>query len=208
MTAPQPIVVVLTGGIGSGKSTVAKIFETKGAYVIDADQLSREVVRIGQPALSAIEQRFGPSILLANGELNRTKLAEIIFTNHDQRTWLEHLLHPLIHAAFHKHLSTIQSTIKDSPQALILYVAPLYFEALHPSKDFSAIIVISTSKENCVSRVMARDSISRTQATQRIESQMPLEQKCALADYVINNDTNIQDLEEQAELIFSKLIKL
>ena len=158
--------------------------------------------------MSMVISQFGHKILLDNGELNRQALAELIFSDRKNREWLEMTLHPLIHTAFIEKLDCIRKSTTGRQQKLVLYVAPLYFEALHPSTLFSAIIVVNAPRDLCISRIMQRDSLSLEQACLRYDTQMPLEEKCAMATWVINNDSDTRSLQKEVEKVFSAIMKV
>ena len=201
MKTTQSQAVALTGGIGTGKSFVARIFESMGARIIDADLLARQVVEPGTPALAEIEQLFGRQVLLADGSLKREALATIIFADRDKRRQLEDILHPRIRTAF----STVLNHQTTAP--LTLYVVPLYFESRRPFPEISSVIVVTAPEEICISRVMQRDKLTREQALQRVHSQLPLAEKEARANWVIHNDSTREALIPQVEKLYGELTK-
>jgi len=184
-------IIGITGGIGCGKTTVTNIFVELGIKVIDADVVARDVVAINSAGLSAITDRFGPSILLNNGELDRAKLRQIIFDDIEQKNWLENLLHPLI-----RQRITNQLLADRSDNAYTLLSSPLLLETdQHKMTDF--IIVIDLENERQIKRAMNRDANSRDQINKIIASQLSREQRSAKADIIINNDGSIKDLKQQ-----------
>jgi len=184
-------IIGITGGIGCGKTTVTNIFVELGIKVIDADVVARGVVAINSAGLSAITDRFGPSILLNNGELDRAKLRQIIFDDIEQKNWLENLLHPLI-----RQRITNQLLADRSDNAYTLLSSPLLLETdQHKMTDF--IIVIDLENERQIKRAMNRDANSRDQINKIIASQLSREQRSAKADIIINNDGSIKDLKQQ-----------
>ena len=186
-------VVGLTGGIGSGKSTVANQFAELGVNVIDADQLSREVVEPGSKALAAIAERFGSEILTKSGELNRSALREIVFADVSERQWLESQLHPLI-------AELIRERIANSDSDYCILESPLLLETTQ--KDLvNRVLVVDVSESTQLARTLARDGGSETTVKAIIESQMDRQQRCALADDLIDNEQSPDKLEQQvAEL--------
>ena len=172
--------VALTGGIGSGKSTVADAFSCLGINVIDADILARQVVEPGTPALAAITEHFGHHILTPEGALNRRELRERIFANPEEKAWLNALLHPLIQQETQRQLR--QAT---SPYAL--WVVPLLLEnKLYERAD--RVLVVDVSRETQLLRTMQRDNVSREHAENILAAQATREARLAVADDVINNN--------------------
>ncbi|MEN3753597.1 dephospho-CoA kinase [Mangrovibacter yixingensis] len=172
--------VALTGGIGSGKSTVATMFAAHGVSLVDADIIAREVVAPGQPALQKIAEHFGEQILTPEGLLNRTALREHIFTNPKEKQWLNALLHPLIH-------QRTQQAINQASSPYVLWVVPLLVEnQLQRLAD--RVLVVDVSPETQLHRTMARDNISRELAQHIIAAQVSREARLAVADDIINND--------------------
>ncbi len=179
-------IVALTGGIGSGKSTVANAFAKLGATIIDADLIARRVVEPGSAALKTIHDRFGDDIILPDGTLNRARLRQRIFANPPDKEWLNHLLHPLI----------AQETLREMPRAegdYILWVVPLLIEN-HLQDRADRVLVVDVSHETQVSRTLKRDGISRSQINNIIAAQVSREQRLACADDIINNNGNPEDI--------------
>lgn len=172
--------VALTGGIGSGKSTVAEKFAQSGITVVDADVIARQVVEPGEPALKAISEHFGQQILQPEGTLNRRVLREKIFSSPAEKQWLNNLLHPLIH-------QRTQFAINHALSPYVLWVVPLLVEnQLHREAD--RILVVDVSPEIQIARTMSRDNVSRQQAEQILAAQTTRDERLAVADDVINND--------------------
>ena len=182
------IVVGLTGGIGSGKSAVTKIFEGLGVKVVDADVASRQPVMKGEPALKKIAEKFGANILTSEGELDRRKLREIIFNDNSAKDWLENLLHPLIHQILIDDLTSASSSYA-------ILVSPLLFET--NQKDLcSKTIVVDTSEDRQIDRTSKRDNVEPSQVKLIIDSQIDRKSRNELADIIILNDGSLQELEE------------
>ncbi|MEI7374859.1 dephospho-CoA kinase [Dickeya chrysanthemi] len=175
-------IVALTGGIGSGKSTVAQGFATLGATIIDADVIARQVVAPGQPALAAIVEHFGREILQPDGALNRPALRECIFSSQEDKRWLNALLHPLIQQETQRQLAAVAP-----PYAL--WVVPLLVENQLQGKAHR-VLVVDVPLETQVQRTMDRDGVSRTQAEKILASQASREQRLACADDIIDNNNN------------------
>ena len=185
------IVVGLTGGIGSGKSAVTKIFEGLGVKVVDADVASRQPVMKGEPALKKIAEKFGANILTSEGELDRRKLREIIFNDNSAKDWLENLLHPLIHQILIDDLTSASSSYA-------ILVSPLLFET--NQKDLcSKTIVVDTSEERQIDRTSKRDNVEPSQVKLIIDSQIDRKSRNELADIIILNDGSLQELEEKVK---------
>ncbi|MBG2614864.1 dephospho-CoA kinase [Klebsiella oxytoca] len=171
--------VALTGGIGSGKSTVADAFAQLGVNVIDADIIARQVVEPGTPGLSAIAQRFGAQMLNEDGTLNRRALREHIFAHDEDKRWLNALLHPQIQQETRRQIQ-----LATSPY--ILWVVPLLVEnGLSAKAD--RVLVVDVSKETQIERTMLRDRVSRQHAEHILAAQATREQRLAVADDVIEN---------------------
>lgn len=172
-------IVALTGGIGSGKSTVADAFARLGVDVIDADVIARQVVEPGQPALVALRDKFGDRVLLADGRLNRAELRHIIFNSPADKLWVNNLLHPLIHAETQRQLALARSP-------WCLWVVPLLVEnRLHTLAN--RVLVVDVDTETQLARTMARDRIGREQAEKILAAQATREARLAVADDIIDN---------------------
>lgn len=192
-------VIGLTGGIASGKSTVARFFSERGIPVIDADQLARDVVLPGSPALSRIVALFGVQVLREDGTLNRTLVRELVFGDHDKRKQLEGILHPEI-----RRLA--EASIKgahDSGCSTVIYMAPLLIEAGAIDR-VDDVWLVSLQPEVQLQRLMARDHIPREAAERMIGSQMPLAEKEQFATWIINNNGTWQETSQQLELQWKK----
>ena len=171
--------VALTGGIGSGKSTVADAFSHLGVNVIDADIIARQVVEPGTPGLNAIAQRFGPQILNEDGTLNRRALREHIFAHAEDKSWLNALLHPQIQQETRRQMQLATSSY-------ILWVVPLLVENRLSAKA-DRVLVVDVPKETQIERTMLRDRVSRQHAEHILAAQATREQSLAVADDVIEN---------------------
>lgn len=185
----------LTGGIACGKSTVAAMLTELGAVLVDADRIAREVVEPGMPALGAIAERFGPSVLLENGALNRRRLGDLVFADPVERKALEAILHPPIRARM-KEL--MQDAEMREPHRLVVVDVPLLYES-NLAALFSAVMVVYIPAPLQIERLMARDKLSRDQAEARIRSQMPIEEKRRKADFVIDNSGSPEETKAQID---------
>ncbi|WP_010272016.1 dephospho-CoA kinase [Paenibacillus senegalensis] len=185
----------LTGGIASGKSTVSKLLADRGAIIVDADQIAREVVLPGTPLLSEVAQTFGEEILLADGSLNRKKLGSIVFSDEAKRKKLESMLHPAIRKLMRERMEDAEAA---QPDKLVVVDIPLLYES-DLAHLFEEVIVVYVPVEIQIERLMSRDGLSQEQALQRIETQMPIELKKQKADVVIDNSGSLEQTARQIE---------
>lgn len=180
----------LTGGIASGKSTVAAIFRREGVPVVDADQVAREVVEPGTPGLAAVVEAFGPEVLAPDGTLDRKRLGAIVFDDEGKRMRLNAIVHPLVAQTSAAKLAALS----NEGHALACYDAALLVER-GLADAFRPLVVVATSRELQKARLMARDGISEAEADARLDAQAPVERKIAEADVVIRNDADLATLE-------------
>jgi dephospho-CoA kinase len=193
-------IVGLTGGVGTGKSTVADYFWELGAYVVDFDQLAREVTRPGSKAWKGIVECFGKGILNDDLTINRQKLAQIVFSDKENVAKLNRMIHPQVF----KEDSRITNRIKKlDPAALIVKDIPLLFEIDRPV-HVDKVVVVSASRQTQLRRLEAK-GMSRKDAESRIKAQLPLKEKIKSADFVVNNDGLPEETREQVEEIYAKL---
>ncbi len=190
------LVVALTGGIGSGKSTVGQIFEDLGAVVTDSDQLARNVVERGTTGFDQIVAAFGDEVL-KNGDLDRAALAEVIFKDPVKRTQLEQITHPLIRRAF---AEIVESAQNDS---IVINQIPLLVESKHEYK-FDHVITVSATEEVRIQRLLMR-GMNLTQIKQRIGAQSTDAQREAISDTVISNDKDHSELLLEVEKVWELL---
>ena len=195
------VVAGLTGGIATGKSTVAAIFEEAGARLIDADRIAREAVRKGSPAHRDIVAHFGMDVLLGDGEIDRKRLAAIIFNNPAAQRALEHIVHPQVKQEVDRRVALIR---RQAPDALIILDIPLLFEA-GMQRGLDAVIVVYAPEHLQLARLMARDGLTEPEALARIRAQMPIESKRALATRVIDNAGSREQTRQQALEIYRQL---
>lgn len=192
--------VGLTGSIASGKSTVSQFFKNQGIEVISADEAARELTAINQPALAAIENYFGKSVISLSGELKRGVLREAIFNNPEKRLWLEGLLHPLIK-------QYIKNKIKEASGPYVLIEIPLlYNRADYPYLD--RILVVIATHEQQIERVMNRDQCSRKQAETILAVQHNEQNSQKIADDLIRNDGTLAKLAKKIENLHCKYLQL
>jgi dephospho-CoA kinase len=189
----------LTGGLGMGKTTAARFLRERGAQVVDTDELARQLVQPGQPALAEIQAEFGKCILTPDGQLRRDELAQIVFTDAAARKKLEAILHPRIRERW---LAQVE-TWRGENRALAVVVIPLLFETRAES-HFDKIICVACSPENQRQRLLAR-GWTPEQIEQRIAAQWPVEQKIARSDFVIWTDGALDNHAKQLERILTAL---
>ncbi len=190
----------LTGGIGSGKSTVARRFAARGLPVIDADLLAREVVEPGTPGLAQVVAAFGEAVLGPDGRLDRKALGARVFGDAEARARLNGILHPLIREGFARK----RVALEQAGEPLACYEAPLLVE-VGLADSLRPLVVVALSEELQVARVMQRDQASHDHARARVSAQLPLSEKVALADYVIDNHGSERDTVEQADRVLDAI---
>lgn len=195
------ILVGLTGGIASGKSTASKIFKKLGAYIIDADILAREVVEPLKPAWRDIVKNFGKDILIKDNSINRRKLAEIVFNNKKKRELLNTIVHPRVL----KRAKEIEKGIaKKDPDAVIIFDAALLIES-GAYKKMDKNIVVYADEDVQVKRLMKRDGLTKGEAIKRIKAQMPLREKVRFADYIIDGNKMLNMVKKQIKIALMRL---
>lgn len=193
-------IVALTGGIGSGKSTVANEFAKFGIPIIDADVIARRVVEPGTPALAAIRQRFGAAAVNEDGTLNRAALRQRIFSAAEEKDWLNALLHPLIHAETRRQWH-------DADGPYILWVVPLLVENGLQTQA-QRILVVDVSREQQIERILARDNVDRQQAENILAAQATREQRLACADDIIDNHGSTGELAAHVAALHQRYLAL
>lgn len=186
------MLIALTGGIGCGKSSAARFFEAHGFAVRDADRIVRETVLPARDVIAAAEERWGRSVVGANGELDRAKVAEIVFAAEGERRWLEQLVHPRVEAVW-------RAEVAGTPDRVWVIEVPLLFEA-GLEKGFDFVITVGASKGVQVARLIAR-GLSQAQVEQRIASQLPLDYKLKFAHAALWNDGTPAFLSAQVALL-------
>jgi dephospho-CoA kinase len=186
----------LTGGIASGKSTVAGWFASWGAYIVDADQVARDVVAPGGPAFDAVIERFGKAIVTAEGDIDRAELGRIVFDREPELKALEAILHPVIREESRRRFES-----HTGEAVLGVYEASLLVET-GVWKDFDCLIVVACAAETQMARLIDRDGLSEEDARKRLASQFPLEKKVELADHVIDTSGTLEESEARARLVW------
>jgi dephospho-CoA kinase len=195
------LLVGLTGGIATGKSTVSEMLRRRGCVIIDADVLAREVVAPGEPALAAIVEEFGRGVLAADGTLDRKKLGAIIFADAARRKRLEAITHPAIRERFARQLAEL---IARGFAGIVVFDAAVMIESGN-YKNMDRLVVVATDEATEVRRLMTRDRIDRDEAERKVRSQMPVAEKAKLADYVIDNGGDRPATEAEVERVYQAL---
>lgn len=195
------IIAGLTGGIASGKSTIARFLSEVGAQVVDADKIAREVVKPGTPGYNAILAFFGRTILLPDGDIDRKRLGEIIFNDPDKKASLDAIVHPLV---FERSAEMIAQIAAETPDAVVIMDVPLLMEA-NMGRDLKEVIVVYVPEALQLERLMNRDGIDEQAAMARIRSQMPIEEKRRRATVVIDNSGTIVESRRRALAVFNRL---
>lgn len=180
----------LTGGIGSGKTTVAGLFALQGAGLVDADEISHRLTTPGQPAVAEVARKFGPQFVAADGSLDRVRMRNLVFADPTARKDLETILHPLI-----RQESTRQ--IRESKAPYVIVVVPLLLETGAYRSEMGRILVVDCDPEIQIRRVMARSGLSRDEVLSIIASQVSRRERLRKADDVIHNDNGLEALEAQ-----------
>jgi dephospho-CoA kinase len=185
----------LTGGIATGKSTVARLVEERGAILIDLDRIAREVVEPGQPSLALIAERFGQAILQVDGSLDRKKLGAIVFADPAERRALEAITHPAIRKVMKERMAYYES---NAPDKLVVVDVPLLFESGLESY-FEQIMVVYVPQEEQLNRLRERDKLTDEEARRRLSAQGDIEEKKRRADILIDNSGSLAHTERQIE---------
>lgn len=198
------LIVGLTGGVASGKTLVSKVFREEGAWIIDLDQVAREMVQPHRPAYHDLIKAFGKEILYEDGCIDRKKLASKVFTNPKQRERLNQILHPRIKEEMDRRIKAIG---QRDPKALVVIDAPLLIER-GEQHEVDQLIVVTSPKRQQIQRLMKRDGASEKEALMRISSQIPLQDKVKWADFVIRNNGSIKETRKRAKEIFKELKRM
>ncbi|MBN8559051.1 dephospho-CoA kinase [Leptolyngbya boryana CZ1] len=190
-------VIGITGGIAMGKTTVSNYLATTYHFpIVDADLVAREAVAVGSPILSQIVDRYGSKLIRLDGTLDRSRLGEIIFADPSERAWLEQQIHPYVRKVF--------ETERDHATVPTVFVIPLLFEA-QMTDLVTEIWVITCSEQQQIQRLMQREKLSLEQAKARIQSQMPIQEKCDRATVVLENSTSLEALLKQVDQAVDRL---
>ena len=194
------VVIGLTGGIGSGKTAASDYLASKGIQVVDADQVARQVVEPGQPALAAIRDHFGDQVILPDGQLDRRALREIVFSDPQARRQLEAITHPAIGAEILRQLQAA-----DSPYVLL--VSPLLLETTQHQMA-SRILLIDVPEALQLARTSARDEVPESQVRNIIAAQMSRQDKRSRADDIVVNDDSLEQLHEKLDALHQQYLAL
>ena len=197
------LLVGLTGGIATGKSTVSTMFAHLGAKIVDADLLAREVVMPGQAALAEIVREFGREVLAPDGSLDRKRVGAIVFGDAQKRKRLEEITHPAIRIRQQRILSVYE---EEAFEGIVIWDAALLIES-SGAKGMDRVVVVITDPDTEFTRLMARDGFSEEDARRRISSQMPLAEKVKVADYVIDNSGPRSETERLVKDVYRALIR-
>lgn len=195
------MIIGLTGGIASGKSTVSKMLKDLGAHIIDADIIARKVVEKGQKAYNRIVQSFGVEILQENGELNRKKLGDIVFSDKTKLDLLNRITHPEIMSSIAEEIAIAKA---NEYKIIVLDAAILLELGLQDMVDSVWLVVVS--RETQIERLMERDKLSLDEAECRMNSQLKNEEKIKYADQIINNEKTIEEVKADVVKLFSNLV--
>jgi dephospho-CoA kinase len=187
----------LTGGIASGKSTVAKLLAERGADTIDADQVAREVVEFGSPGLAAVVATFGNDILTSEGQLDRERLGRIVFSDPAKRLTLESILHPLIKAR-------TMELISESSADVVVYAVPLLVEA-SVDYPFDFIVTVEAGEKNQLERLVRSRGLTHAEARERLASQASRQQRESKADFVIDSSGTLEQLANQVDALWGEI---
>jgi len=203
MSAPRRFLLVgLTGGIATGKSTVSEILRELGCEIIDADRLARDVVEPEQPAWKQIVAEFGGGVVTAEGALDRKKLGAIVFADPERRKRLEAITHPAIRARFQARLDELAA---QGFAGIVVFDAPVMIESGN-YKNMDRLVVVVTDDATQAARLQERDGTDEVEGRRKIASQMPLAEKAKLADYVIDNSGDREATAAEVRRVFAALM--
>ncbi len=189
--------------MASGKTAVSRVLREEGAYIIDADQIARELVQPRKPAWNEIIKAFGKEILQEDGSIQRKKLADKIFTDPEQRKVLNQILHPRIEKEIDRRAREIG---QKHPEAIVVIDAPLLVE-LGMQRKVDRVIVVTSTQIQQMERLKERDGRSPEEASRLLSSQIPIEEKVKLADFVVRNEGSLEEMKKEAKEIFKELKK-
>jgi dephospho-CoA kinase len=192
--------IALTGGPGSGKSTVARMFRELGAKVIDADEVAHGAVSPGQPAWEEVRREFGPDYFREDGSLDRAKMAELVFQDAGARQKLNAIVHPRVTGEIARRLADMAA----QGAHLVMVEVPLLFEA-GLEKNFDMVIVVDAGEKEQIDRIAARDGRPAREAAGIIQAQWPLDAKKARADFVVDNRGSLTDTRDQVKKLWQRL---
>jgi dephospho-CoA kinase len=198
------LIAGLTGGVASGKTAVSQVLKEEGAYIIDADQIARELVLPHKPAWSELIRAFGQEILQEDGSIQRKKMADKVFADPKQRKLLNQILHPRIKEEMDRRAKEIG---KKDPEAIVVIDAPLLIE-LGDHRELDKLIVVTSTQAQQIDRLKDRDGTNPEEALRIVSSQMPLKEKLKFADYVIRNEGSMEETKKRAREVYQELKKV
>jgi dephospho-CoA kinase len=198
------LIVGLTGGVASGKTVVSKILREEGAYLINADQIARDLVRPHTPTWHELRRVFGEEIVDEDGSIHRKKLAAKVFSDPEQRNLLNQILHARIKAEMDRQVKEIGE--KD-PEAIIVIDAALLVE-LGDYREMDELIVVASTERQQIERLASRNGVGKEEARKVIASQMALEEKLQVADFVIRNEGSLKETKRRAKEVFQELKRI
>jgi dephospho-CoA kinase len=198
------LIVGLTGGVASGKTAVSQVLKEEGAYIIDADQIARELVQPHQPAWKELIRAFGQEILQEDGSIHRKKLAAKVFADPEQRKLLNQILHPRIREEMGRRAKEIG---QQDPEAIVVIDGPLLVE-LGDHRKMDKLIVVTSTRSQQLERLKDRDGANPEEALRMVSAQMPLEEKLKFADIVIRNEGSLEETKKRAREVFKVLKKI
>jgi len=192
----------LTGTMGSGKSTTAGMLKDLGAFIIDADAICKDLIHPNRPAWEEIVEIFGKEILQGDQQnIDRGKLAEIVFNDKDKKRQLENILHPRV---IDQEMKLAEQIFREHPKAIVVVEAALLIESGNDQR-MDKVIVVACDEEQSIQRAMTRASLSRDEVIARIQNQMPQTEKIKKADYVLRNNNDQEDLKLKVQALYSEL---
>ncbi len=194
----------VTGGIASGKTTVANMLKELGAPIVDFDLISRQVVEPGQPALKDIVDYFGKQVLKEDGTMDRKKISDIVFRDFEKRKKLESFIHPRLGEVVNRQIN--EYAAKD-PEAIIQVVVPLMIE-FNMQWMYHKLLLVYVPREMQIERLAKRDGISQEEAAHILKSQISIDEKLGYADFVIHNDKSLEETRKQVEELWQTLKKI
>jgi dephospho-CoA kinase len=195
------LIVGLTGGVASGKTDISQILKEEGAYLIDADQIARELVQPHTATWNELIKVFGKEILQEDGSIHRKRLAAKVFSDPEQRNLLNQILHPRIKTEMNKRVKEIGQ--KD-PNAIVVIDAALLIE-LGDHREMDKVIVVTSTEKQQIERLKKRDGVDQEEAQKILSSQMPLDEKMKVADFVIRNEGSFEETRRRVKEVFQKL---
>jgi dephospho-CoA kinase len=194
------LLVGLTGGIGSGKSTVSALLREHGAFIVDADAITRELQQPGTAVFDAMVERFGPSIVAGDGTLDRAAVASVVFTDEQARKDLEGIVHPAVGAEMLRQLQEHTGT-----DHVVVYDVPLLVES--GKKGYGAVLVVDVDPDTAVRRLVEHRGFAEADARNRVANQASREQRVAVADQVIDNSGSLDDLRRRVDEVWKWLVE-